>query len=112
MNYEKDQIIFVMGHWFRVKEVTGPESCTLDLLTLEEARSHEANLIRKYQAEEEAKQKELFPVYTLRLRYKTGDMSREFTSIGKIRKFAKRKQGVESIVTCRNGKFNEVFEEV
>ena len=102
MEYIEEEIVFAMGNWFRVKKVTGPESCELDLLTIEEARAHEMKLMRDFQEEKRKKEREINPVYSFRIRYNDGVLSREFRLISKAREFAKRKQNVKEIVKLRN----------
>ena len=57
MEYTEGQIVFTMGHWFRVKKVTGPGSRELDLLSIEETRAHEMKLIEEFQEEEKGKRR-------------------------------------------------------
>lgn len=44
---KEGDIIYTMGHWFRVIGVT-ETGCQLDLLTIEEAIQHESNLHSEY----------------------------------------------------------------
>ena len=95
MDKKAGDIVYAMGNYWRIKEVTGPESYSLDLLPIKEVYAIEAqasNEIARLKREElEAKE------ISFRIVYKNGDLSRKFQSISKIRKYAKRHQNIHHL---------------
>ena len=88
-------VVYAQGAFCRIKEILGPDSYSLDILSPAEANACINEIIRKEKEAERAAQEAVEASF--RIVYKNGDKSRKFYSIRKIKKYAARKQNIDHV---------------